>query len=288
MTENWPKIMREKWTFFSVAKVMSSKLLVASHLSSCVRLCGAAWVDTDVTQLDSTRQRSSSLSKPKYSDKFEQKKEWFFIEATAKVRVQKVPPGNKHSLPSSRCSKTGQNWPEIRVFSPFWPVKSTGFSLTKISVEITFPWRVKVGGPLSAQKGPKNCPNPTKIAPNEPKGDESGVFGNEPKLCFGWSLLLRFGHLQGPTVQRGPKLDPKGPKLPKFRIWFHLVAFWAKKLNFFEIFSKFLGNFQKLSIWPRIAQMGPKLPKMCPKGTNPNFVPIWRVLSQLLNFLGQN
>ena len=153
-------------------------------------------------------------------------------------------------------------------------MKLTGFSLTKISVEITFPWRVKVGGPLSAQKGPKNCPNPTKIAPNEPKCDESGVFGNEPKLCFGWSLLLRFWHLQGPTVQRGPKLDPKGPKLPKFRIWSHLVAFWAKKLNFFEIFSKFLDNFQKLSIWPRIAQMGPKLPKMCPKGTNPNFVPI--------------
>ena len=53
--------MREKWTFFSVAKVMSSKLLVASHLSSCVRLCVAAWVDTDVTQLDSTRQQLSSF-----------------------------------------------------------------------------------------------------------------------------------------------------------------------------------------------------------------------------------
>ena len=57
---------------------MSSKLLVASHLSSCVRLCVAAWVDTDVTQLDSTRQRSSSLSKPKYSDKFEKKKRVIF------------------------------------------------------------------------------------------------------------------------------------------------------------------------------------------------------------------
>jgi len=54
-------MMREKWTFFSVAKVMSSKLLVASHLSSCVRLCVAAWVDTDVTQLDSTRQQLFSF-----------------------------------------------------------------------------------------------------------------------------------------------------------------------------------------------------------------------------------
>ena len=56
-------MMRQKWTFFSVAKVMSSKLLVASHLSSCVRLCGAAWVmDTDVTQLDSTRQQQQLFS----------------------------------------------------------------------------------------------------------------------------------------------------------------------------------------------------------------------------------